>query len=67
VVHISYEARVAGPLAYRWMYVFERYVSYTSYSIMHFFLLFSKPYFPKYIGCFMRLVRKFKIKRVLKV
>ena len=26
IVHLPYEARVRGPVAYRWMYVFERYV-----------------------------------------
>ncbi|KAL5697708.1 hypothetical protein ACHQM5_028825 [Ranunculus cassubicifolius] len=25
-VHLAYEARVLGPVFYRWMYVFERYV-----------------------------------------
>lgn len=26
LVHLSYEARVAGPVQYRWMYPFERYL-----------------------------------------
>ena len=25
--HLTYEARIAGPVQYRWMYPFERYVS----------------------------------------
>lgn len=28
-VHLPYEARVAGPVQYRWMYPFERYISST--------------------------------------
>jgi hypothetical protein len=26
IVHLPYEARVGGPVTYRWMYIFERYV-----------------------------------------
>ena len=28
-VHLAYKARIAGPVQYRWMYPFERYVSRT--------------------------------------
>lgn len=31
VVHLAYEALIGGPVAYRWMYVFERYVSLVKY------------------------------------
>ena len=27
-IHLAYEARIAGPVQYRWMYLFERYDFY---------------------------------------
>ena len=26
MIHLTYEARVGGPVQYRWMYLFERYI-----------------------------------------
>ena len=33
LVHLPYEARVGGPVAYRWMYIFERYARLYTFKL----------------------------------
>jgi hypothetical protein len=40
-VHLPYEAIVAGPVEYRWMYLFERFVVIINYSKYILYLIFS--------------------------
>ena len=47
MLHLPYEARVGGPVAYRWMYVFERYVLlHWLFDYAFIYSFFSKPCFP---------------------
>lgn len=39
-IHLAYEARMCGPVPYRWMYVFERYVIYIIICIMLFAFMY---------------------------
>ena len=32
LIHLPYEARMGGPVQYRWMYPFERYVNYCQFQ-----------------------------------
>jgi hypothetical protein len=41
-IHLPYEAKVGGPVQYRWMYPFERYVFMSYYFL--FFSIFSQTY-----------------------
>lgn len=38
-IHLPYEAKVGGPVQYRWMYPFERYIVFSLFKIIHSYIL----------------------------
>ena len=58
VVHLSHEAKLAGPVSYRWMYPFERYFTYIQIyqKIMKFVSCYhmTKIYLFLYYSCLLR-------------